>query len=125
MFGFAQLAGYDYFNHLRRGIERRFSDAGLAVVCEDVPAPPTSSLRYRSRVLATTVARTAGDTDPIHLVGHSTGGLDVRLVVSPSATLGIDSPLRAWRGRVARAVTINPPHYGTPVASYYASVWGV
>jgi triacylglycerol esterase/lipase EstA (alpha/beta hydrolase family) len=124
MFGFAKLAGYDYFNHLRRGIERRFADAGLAVVCEDIPAPPTSSLRYRSRVLAMTVARTAGDQDPIHLVGHSTGGLDVRLVLSPAANLGVDAPLLAWRGRVVSAVTINTPHYGTPVAGYFATVSG-
>src|SRR5688572_28489049 len=101
MFGFAKLAGYDYFNHLRRGIERSFADAGPAVACQGIPAPPTSSLRYRSRVLATIVARTAGDQDPIHLVGHSTGGLDVRLVLSPSANLAVDAPLFAWRGRVA------------------------
>jgi hypothetical protein len=124
LFGFAKLAGYDYFNHLRRGIERRFADAGVPVVCEDVPAPPTSSLRYRSRVLAGTVARTASDKGPIHLLGHSTGGLDARLVLSPSANVGIDDPLLEWRTRVASAVSINAPHYGTPVAGYFATVSG-
>jgi triacylglycerol lipase len=124
LFGFAKLAGYDYFNHLRRGIEQRYSDAGIPVVCEDVPAPPTSSLRYRSRVLAGTVARTASDNAPIHIVGHSTGGLDARLVLSPSANVGVDEPLLAWRTRVATAVSINAPHYGTPVASYFATVSG-
>jgi triacylglycerol lipase len=124
LFGFAKLAGYDYFNHLRRGIEQRYAAAGVPVVCEDVPAPPTSSLRYRSRVLAGTVARTAGDQGPIHLVGHSTGGLDSRLVLSPSANLGIEEPLFAWRTRVASAVSLNTPHYGTPVASYFATVSG-
>ncbi|HEY3494950.1 MAG TPA: hypothetical protein VGK73_09700 [Polyangiaceae bacterium] len=124
LFGFAKLAGYDYFNHLRRGIEQRFSDAGVPVVCEDVPAPPTSSLRYRSRVLAGTVARTASDNGPIHLIGHSTGGLDSRLVLSPSANVGVDEPLLAWRTRVASAVSINAPHYGTPVAGYFATVSG-
>jgi hypothetical protein len=124
LFGFGQLAGYDYFNHLRRGIEARFAAAGVAVVCEDVPAPPTSSLRYRSRVLASTVARTAGDSGPIHLVGHSTGGLDARLALSPSANLGIEEPLLAWRSRVTTAISMNTPHYGTPVAGYFATVSG-
>jgi hypothetical protein len=124
LFGFAKLAGYDYFNHLRLGIERRYADAGLRVVCEDVPAPPTSSLRYRSRVLASTVARTALDDGPIHLVGHSTGGLDARLVLSPAASLGVDEGQLAWRSRVATAVSLNTPHYGTPVASYFATVSG-
>ena len=124
LFGFAKLAGYDYFNHLRRGIEERYAAAGVAVVCEDVPAPPTSSLRYRSRVLAGTVARTAGENGPIHIVGHSTGGLDARLVLSPSANLGLEEPLFAWRSRVASAISLNTPHYGTPVASYFATVSG-
>src|SRR5687768_8847015 len=51
MFGFGRLAGYDYFNHVRIGLERRYRDAGLEVLFEDVPAPPTSSLRYRSRIV--------------------------------------------------------------------------
>jgi hypothetical protein len=124
LFGFAKLAGYDYFNHVRLGIEQRFAAAGVPVVCEDVPAPPTSSLRYRSRVLANTVARTCGAEGPIHLVGHSTGGLDARLVLSPSANLGLEEPLLAWRSRVHTAVSLNTPHYGTPVASYFATVSG-
>ncbi|HWP09278.1 MAG TPA: hypothetical protein VNN72_26225 [Polyangiaceae bacterium] len=124
LFGFAKLAGYDYFNHLRRGIEARYAAAGVPVVCEDVPAPPTSSLRYRSRILAGTVARTAGDAGPIHIVGHSTGGLDARLALSPSANLGIEEPLFRWRSRVVTAISMNTPHYGTPVAGYFATVSG-
>jgi triacylglycerol lipase len=125
MFGFGRLAGYDYFMHLRAALERRFADAGIEVSIEDVPAPPTSSLRFRSRVLAKTVARTAGDDGgPIHLVGHSTGGLDARLVLSPATHLGIVPELRAWTPRVRSAITLNTPHYGTPLASYFATSAG-
>lgn len=125
MFGFGRLAGYDYFNHVRRALEQRYAAAGLPVIFEDVPAPPTSSLRYRSRVLATTVARSVSrDDGPIHFIGHSTGGLDVRLVLSPSANLGLPPELLAFRSRVASAVTMNTPHYGTPLASYFATVSG-
>ena len=124
IFGFGRLAGYDYFNHLRIGLERRFRDAGHEVEFEDVPAPPTSSLRYRSRILATTIERTAGHEGPIHLVGHSTGGLDLRLVMSPTVYLGLDPALLEWRGRVQSAVSINTPHFGTPVAGFFATVSG-
>ena len=31
MFGFANLAGYDYFGHLRGALERRYADAGVPV----------------------------------------------------------------------------------------------
>lgn len=125
MFGFGRLAGYDYFNHVRRALEQRYAAAGVPVIFEDVPAPPTSSLRYRSRVLATTVARSVSrDDGPIHFIGHSTGGLDVRLVLSPSANLGLPQELLSFRSRVASAVTMNTPHYGTPLASYFATVSG-
>lgn len=125
MFGFAELAGYDYFTHLRAGLEQRFQAAGLSVLFEDVPAPPTSSLRYRSRILASTIAKSAGNEEgPIHLVGHSTGGLDVRLVLSPSVNLGLPAELMAFRSRVESAVLINAPHYGTPLAGYFATVSG-
>lgn len=125
MFGFGHLAGYDYFKHLRAGLEKRFAQAGVEAVFEDVPAPPTSSLRYRSRILAATVAKSAGTDDgPIHLIGHSTGGLDVRLVLSPKVNLGVTADQLAWRERVVSAVTINTPHYGTPLATYFATVSG-
>ncbi len=125
MFGFGRLAGYDYFNHVRVGLEQRFRDAGRQVLFEDVPAPPTSSMRYRSRIVAGTIERTAGnDGGPIHLLGHSTGGLDVRLVMSPSASLGLEPALLEWRNRVHSVVSINAPHFGTPVAGYFATVSG-
>jgi triacylglycerol lipase len=124
MFGFGQLAGYDYFNHVRAGLQRRFHDAGHAVEFFDIPAPPTSSLRYRSRILATTIERTAGSAGPIHLVGHSTGGLDLRLVLSPTVRLGLDASRLEWRSRVHSAVSINTPHYGTPLAGFFATVSG-
>src|SRR5690349_22569220 len=91
MFGFGRLAGYDYFHHVREAIESRFADAGVEVVFEVVPTPPTSSLRHRARMLAKAVRQSAGDAGPIHLVGHSTGGLDLRLVLSPSSDLASDA----------------------------------
>lgn len=125
MFGFGNLAGYDYFKHVRAGLEKRFAARGVRAVFEDVPAPPTSSLRYRSRILSATVSKSASQDDgPIHLIGHSTGGLDVRLVLSPNVNLGVTAEQLAWRERVVSAVTINTPHYGTPLATYFATVSG-
>jgi triacylglycerol lipase len=124
MFGFGRLAGYDYFHHVREAIESRFADAGVKVVFEVIPTPPTSSLRHRARMLAKAVRQSAGDDGPIHLVGHSTGGLDVRLVLSPSSDLASDAERLRWRGRVHSAIFMNTPHYGTPLAGYFATVSG-
>jgi triacylglycerol lipase len=123
MFGFASLAGYDYFGHVRSAIERRYADAGLAVRIEVVAPPPTASLRHRARLLARAVHRTALP-GPIHLVGHSTGGIDVRLVLSSTRNLRLDPAELRWTERVRSAVSINAPHYGTPLATYFTSVAG-
>ena len=124
LFGFGTLAGYDYFQHLRRGIEERYAAAGVPVSFEDVPSPPTSSLRERARVLATTVGHTAPRSGPIHLIGHSTGGLDARLVLAPTVNLRLPAELMSWTQQVRTLITINTPHYGTPVAGYFATVSG-
>jgi pimeloyl-ACP methyl ester carboxylesterase len=124
LFGFGRLAGYDYFTHMRHGLEARFKARGISVAFEDVPSPPTSSLRERARVLATTVSRTASPNGVIHLVGHSTGGLDARLVVAQNTNLHLNPELMAWTPRVRSVISLNTPHYGTPLASYFATVSG-
>ena len=125
MFGFGRLAGVDYFHHVRRSLTERFVAAGEHIVTEVVPTPPTSSLRHRARILAKAVSHTLrDDTSPIHLVGHSTGGLDARLVLSPSTSLGLDQSELAWTSRVRTSVSMNTPHYGTPLAGYFSTVAG-
>lgn len=125
MFGFGRLAGVDYFQHVRQALTERFADAGARVVTEVIPAPPTSSLRHRARILAQGVSHTLQDDNgPIHLIGHSTGGLDIRLVLSPSTNLAIAPEVRSWIARARTCVSINTPHYGTPLAGYFATVSG-
>ncbi len=126
MFGFAKLAGYDYFEHVERHLSRHFDEAGVRYVLEIVPAPPTASIRRRARVVAEQVFATAGECDdPIHLFGHSTGGLDARLLASPSRNLEIDPKKLAWTRRLRSVITVNTPHYGTPLATFFTSVSGV
>lgn len=125
MFGFGRLAGYDYFHHVREALEARYRAAGEELVTAVVPTPPTSSLRFRARMLAKAIQKSAGDEGPIHLVGHSTGGLDIRLLLSPTTNLRIEDPARlVFRERVVSAVSLNTPHYGTPAAGYFATVSG-
>lgn len=126
MFGFGRLAGYDYFQHLRRALVARFGEAGVPVVVEEIPVPPTASIRARAIVVANAVWESSReDHGGIHLLGHSTGGLDARLLLSPTAHLSGLAPERLdWRPRVRSLVTINTPHYGTPLAAFFATVSG-
>ncbi|MBM4376905.1 MAG: hypothetical protein FJ095_17625 [Deltaproteobacteria bacterium] len=125
MFGFARLAAYDYFGHIARGVERRYATRGRAVEVRVCEVHPTSSVRRRAAKLVELVHATAGDKGPIHLLGHSTGGLDARLVASPSVRLGrhVERQL-GWLERLTSVTSINAPHYGTPLATFFATAKG-
>jgi hypothetical protein len=123
LFGFNQIGAYDYFQHLEREIERRFAEAGREVRLHLVECAPTASMRRRAGALVAEMLRTAQVDDRIHLLGHSTGGLDARLVASKTSTLG-DERLQRLRGQFRSVTTMNTPHYGTPLASFFATVSG-
>ncbi len=125
MFGFARLAAYDYFGHVTRAVERRFAARGKPVEVRVCEVHPTSSVRRRASKLVELVHATSGEAGPIHLVGHSTGGLDARLVASPSVHFGrtVGREL-LWLDRLRSITTVNTPHYGTPLATFFATAKG-
>src|SRR6185312_2901900 len=85
---------------------------------------PTASIRRRALSLTELVAETCGDAGPIHLVGHSTGGLDARLVASPSVALAVPPEKLAWRKRLVSVTSMNAPHFGTPLATFFTTASG-
>jgi hypothetical protein len=127
MFGFGRLASYDYFTHVERALKARFEARGHEVVIHVAHVSPTASIRRRALKLTELVSKTAptdAGAGPIHLVGHSTGGLDARMVASPSVSLAVPRDALAWRARLASVTTINAPHYGTPLASFFTTASG-
>lgn len=124
MFGFNQLASYDYFAHVERALGARFEKHGDTIESHVSDVLPTASLRRRAAKLAELIGSTASGDGPIHLVGHSTGGLDARLVASPCAELPSHTNVDAWISRVKSVTTMNTPHYGTPLASFFATSKG-
>ncbi len=132
MFGFGRLASYDYFAHLERAIGARIRAAGDEVATWVLDVPPTASVRRRAARFAELVARTCeseAESDPakggpIHLVGHSTGGLDARMLASPEVSLGVDDDQLRWMPRLASVTTLSTPHFGTPMAAMFATVSG-
>jgi hypothetical protein len=125
MFGFGRVAGYDYFGHVATALGRRFRARGREAVVRVVEVHPTASVRRRAALLAETIAASAGPAGPIHIVGHSTGGLDARLLASPSAHLHPHGALdTSFLARLSSITTINTPHYGTPLASFFATAKG-
>ncbi len=120
MFGFGRLGSYNYFAHVQRELTARFAAAGHELHAHVVEDLPTASIRRRSTRLAEVVTQTGGQADVIHLLGHSTGGLDARLAASPS-TRSIPGDQLTWLRRLRSVTTMNTPHYGSPLASFFTT----
>lgn len=126
MFGFAQLASFEYFEHVAKALDERFRSRGRQVSVHICDVHPTASICRRSMKLARMIAATSGkDNGPIHIVGHSTGGLDARMVASPTTRIpGVSPDELTWLSRLASVTTMNTPHFGTPLAAFFATVSG-
>lgn len=123
-FGFGKLGDISYFSGVREAIEQSFTELGLVVDVTEVPTLPMASIRYRAaRVLETLLAVAKKDDGPIHLIGHSTGGLDARVAISPTASLPVPEKFDDYE-RIRTLVTVCAPHYGTPVATYFTRPLG-
>ena len=118
-FGFGKFGELSYFSGVREAIEASFAELGLSVTVTEVPTLPMASIRWRAALVRETLAAVATSAEgPIHLIGHSTGGLDARLAIAPTASLPSKVPFAAY-DRVRSLVTVCAPHYGTPVATYF------
>lgn len=123
-FGFANLGDMLYFAHVREALAAACGERGLQVQVHALRTLPTSSIHRRAGRLLAEVAGTAGDGDALHLVGHSTGGLDARLLVSPGVSLPDAPEVEPVARRVRSVVTVCAPHHGTSVAGLFNSLFG-
>ncbi|UCE86331.1 MAG: hypothetical protein JSU66_00870 [Deltaproteobacteria bacterium] len=126
LFGFTEMGGFDYLKHVRVALAERFGARGVPVDLHGVDVHPSASIRRRAARLVECVHATAGEGDaPIHLLGHSVGGLDARLVASPTAQFGEGvGASRPWLPRVRSVTTLNTPHYGSPGGAFFATSQG-
>ena len=122
--GFASLGRISYFGHVRRLLAARLAAAAIDARIHIVRTPPTASLPRRAARLAETIAATARDDSALHLIGHSSGGLDARLFLAPEVTLPTSADVERSAARVRSVVTIATPHHGTPLASFFTTLRG-
>lgn len=123
-FGFGKLGELSYFLGVREALERAFERSGLAVVVHEVETLPTASIRHRAARVLEALGRVArSGPGPIHLVGHSTGGLDARVAILPTASLPAVTDF-CDHARIKSLVTVACPHHGTPLAAFFGGAMG-
>src|SRR5437763_6998346 len=77
--------------------------------------PPAASVADRVRSLHAKVTELIGaGATRLHLVGHSTGGVDVRLLAHPLYS-GVPERAEMIR-RIGSVITVSAPFYGSPLA---------
>src|SRR5688500_13697483 len=127
-FGFANLGEIVYFGHVVSWLKGELEQRGVDAEVFHVLSHPTASIRVRARDLLAELVKTAGDDDgPIHLIGHSTGGLDARLFVTPEVNLGDEGNLpspEVYARRVRSVTCVATPNRGTGIASFFSGIMG-
>jgi hypothetical protein len=124
-FGFTAVGALSYFEDVERALSLALRRRGVQARVVRCATQPTASIPRRADVLRRQVIASGGlRARELHFVGHSTGGLDVRMLLTPGVQ--IDSGSTAERiARLARtAISVNTPHHGTPLANHFISVQG-
>jgi hypothetical protein len=124
-FGFSRLGGRNYFQSVGKILREALARHGVDVQIVECRTKPTASIRHRAERLVEEVTAYGGlEADELHFVGHSTGGLDARLLCSPGLRLRPGSIERRIIERTRCVVTVATPHYGTPLASFFMTLLG-
>jgi pimeloyl-ACP methyl ester carboxylesterase len=123
-FGFGALGKLNYFDGVSDALAAEFARRRLTVDIVEVPTLPTASIRHRAASVLETLAEVCrADDGPLHVIAHSTGGLDARLAIAPTASLPTSVSFTLYE-RICSLVTISTPHFGTPLASVFSSAMG-
>jgi triacylglycerol lipase len=124
-FGFANIGELLYFSHVSEFLREACARLHITADIHTVQTHPTASLRLRAeRLLEAMQDKAGGDRHPIHLIGHSSGGIDARLLVSPGVSLHSNIEVEPLAARVRSLVMLSAPNHGTPVASFFTSLFG-
>lgn len=124
-FGFDQLGAMCYFRRVAIKLEAALAERGFEAEIVELNTSPTSSIRRRAVDLMEAVEATGGfEAESISFVGHSTGGLDTRLLLSPGVKLVPDDREDRVGELTRSAVSLATPHFGTPMASFFTSMNG-
>jgi triacylglycerol lipase len=124
-FGFATLGEFAYFAHVRDYLAEALPECGVRGEVGVVHTIPTASLSRRAALLAETVTRLLDATPgTVSIVGHSSGGLDARLLATPDARLPTEVDVERCARSLRAVVTVATPHRGTPVAHTFDTFFG-
>ena len=119
-FGFTSVGAVSYFEDVERTLDRALRKRGIQARIVCCATQPTASIPRRAEALRRQVLRSGGlKARELHFVGHSTGGLDVRMLLTPGVNIS-DGDAEARIARLTKtAICVATPHHGTPLANHF------
>jgi hypothetical protein len=124
-FGFANLGDFAYFTHVRDLLVEIGPSVGLLGEVRVVLTEPTASIPRRAALLAEHLSQLLDEEEgEVSIVGHSSGGLDARLLLTPGVSLPTSVDVERCARAVRALVTVATPHHGTPLAHVFNSMLG-
>ena len=124
-FGFTSVGAVSYFEDVEQALGRALRRRGVEARIVRCTTQPTASITRRADALRRQVLRSGGlKARELHFVGHSAGGLDMRMLLTP----GVKVARGDTEERIARltrtAISVTTPHHGTPLANHFVTVQG-
>jgi hypothetical protein len=124
-FGFTSIGAMSYFEHVERVLARSLRRRGVEARIVTCTTQPTASIPRRSNTLRQLVISSGGlRARELHFVGHSTGGLDVRMLLTPGVRLARGGTEERIAELTKTAVSVSTPHHGTPLANHFVTIQG-
>ena len=123
--GFDRLGGLSYFQRVTGTLTAALAERGVEAEVIELGTRPTASIRRRAVNLVDAVTDTGGlEAESLHFVGHSTGGLDARLLLTPGVQLVADDREERIGTLTGSLISLSTPHFGTPMATLFSSING-
>jgi len=124
-FGFDSVGTVNYFEDVQRSLDLGLRQRGVDARIVRCMTQPTASIRRRADVLRRQVIASGGlRANDLHFVGHSTGGLDVRMLLTPGVRIARGDTEERIARQTRTAISVATPHHGTPLANHFATVQG-
>jgi hypothetical protein len=124
-FGFTSVGSVSYFDDVEQALADALVRRGVSVRIVRCATQPTGSIPRRADALRRQVLDSGGgQASELHFVGHSTGGLDVRMLLTPGARIARGNSGERIARLTRTAISVATPHHGTPLANHFITAQG-
>ncbi len=124
-FGFTSVGAVSYFEDVEQVLSRALRQRGVEARIVRCATQPTASIPRRTDALRRQVIGSGGlRARELHFVGHSTGGLDVRMLLTPGVKISSGDTEERIASLTKTAISVSTPHHGTPLANHFVTVQG-